>query len=376
MQQANYAGSQVTSDGLEIEIAGAPTLVETSMVSADLANEINLIGDYSVNSIPIAFRQVQHAQSELKSLTDAITSDKAYWSSQGVGLSSWGPDVQSNTVKVWLTNYSDAAAAEIQTRYGSAVSVSSTSQSAFPSTSRYEDSDPWNGGDSIKKFVTSGGITTTTTCTSWFPGWFSPEPTASSGDYVVPTAGHCGSGEWTQNGTDLGPITHKVFSGSTDAEIISLQGSDSDENSFWADPVSPYNPSKATDLIVYRVATVDTVGLRVCNSGQTDENVCNVLIQSTGQTASYDGQSIGGLVKASQINGTPAFTPGDSGGPVWAPASVPASYNQYVYATAQGMIVANTGSPYSEGWYEPALTVCHYFKFHMFNPGLTPDPNC
>ncbi len=119
----------------------------------------------------------------------------------------------------------------------------------------------------------------------------------------------------------------------------------------WSDPTS-------VSRSVTGVASSDTVGVLTCTDSAVDREVCSVRIDNPGQTISYNGQTITGLVAAHQTGNLPAFTPGDSGGPV-------ETTSGSSLATAQGMIEATAGGNNSAGWYMPTRTVDAYFNVYV-----------
>ncbi len=101
------------------------------------------------------------------------------------------------------------------------------------------------------------------------------------------------------------------------------------------------------------MASSDPVGTNFCTDGTINLEVCGVVIYATGQTVTYDGQTITGLVYGVQTNNINAFSAGNSGGPAYTMTSGG--------VTALGMIEARvTGADYY-GWYMPARTVNSYF---------------
>jgi len=102
-----FGGSRIVPSGLEVSVVGAP--------SAALSNTIATLRA----QVSVATRPVTHSWQHLEELTTAINADKASWDRAGVSLSMWGPDYESNKVKIWLTAYSVAADHALVERYGS-----------------------------------------------------------------------------------------------------------------------------------------------------------------------------------------------------------------------------------------------------------------
>lgn len=113
---AEYAGLRIVSDGIELSLVGSPT----PEVKAIVARESRL---YRAQPIPVRYRSVSRPLRELEAVRDRITADHGYWQQQGVELSTWGTDLESNTVNIRLAHSTKAYADALTTRYGDAVTV-------------------------------------------------------------------------------------------------------------------------------------------------------------------------------------------------------------------------------------------------------------
>lgn len=58
-----------------------------------------------------------------KIITERISADRDWLEQHGVRLTQWGPDAASGKVKIYLTDYSDAARQVLVDRYGEAIVV-------------------------------------------------------------------------------------------------------------------------------------------------------------------------------------------------------------------------------------------------------------
>lgn len=330
--EAGFAGIQITNTGVELDHVGPPTTQVSEAIAASAGVAANLLtsapGAPADGRVPVVVRLVKRTLAQMASITGQIDTDQSRLKTEGIVLSSWGPDITSNTVVVHLSNYSPANAALITARYGDAVTVDASSQNASGSAGRTNDSAPWFGGDKIDQGSGS--------CTSWFSA-------SRAGSSVVPTAGHCGAGAWTNGGNSVGSVGVRQFSGNMDGELIFASSS----GYVWSDPTS-------TQRHVTGVSSTDTVGTLLCTDGATDREVCSVRISATGQSVSYDGQTITGLVSAFQTWSQAAFSAGDSGGPVEATSGSSSTI-------AVGMVEARLTSDASRGWYMPARTVDSVF---------------
>lgn len=331
----NYVGQRITAAGLEVVLSSASTAAETALIDLEATAQATALTKFGIDpstiSVPISVRIVPNSLATLTNLVGQLNSDQDAWAAKGISLDSWGPDLNSDLVVVHLQSYSATAAQEIESAYGPLVTVAAGDQSSSAS-SRTSDVAPWWGGDPISS-ATAG-------CTSWF------SVISASGAAVSPTAGHCGAGTFTQGGHAFGTVTSRHFGGSMDGELIPLS---SNGAVVWSDPTS-------TSRTVTALAAGNTVGALVCTDGAVDREVCSVRIDSTGNSVTYGGQTITGLVGAHQTSGRAAFTPGDSGGPI----ETTSGSSQSI---AQGMLEAVVnGTGYSQGWYMPARTVDSYFN--------------
>ena len=329
-----FVGQRVTADGLEVDVSGMPTGAENRLVANEAGGEkatlVRFGFDRSTLRVPIAFRSVPYSLATLIEVTRRLDADSGSLAASGIPLASWGPDIDTDTVVVHLADYTDAAAYRLKARYGATIRVAAGNESLSAAT-RTADAAAWWGGDAI----TSG----TALCTSWF------SVLSASGTPISPTAGHCGAGAWRQNGHAFGTVTSRHFGGAMDGELIPVS---SNAANVWSDPHS-------VSRTVTALATGNTVGVLTCTDGYVDRETCSVRIDSTGQSVTYGGQTITGLVGAHQTAGLPAFSAGDSGGPV-------ETTSGSAQSIAQGMLLATVdGTNSSQGWYMPARTVDSYF---------------
>lgn len=328
---ASYGGLQITDDGIELSVVGAPSARITNAVAATATASVAALRGVAAapadGRVPIKIRTVAHSMAQLESVTSSIGAD-ATLPASGIDLSSWGPDVVSNTVVVHLRHYIPQAAEIIKAKFGGAVTVATSDENAAGS-SRLADSAPWYGGDRLDA---------SQSCTSWF------EASKAGVGAVVLLSGHCGGGTFTNGGKVVGTVSQSAFTPSMDAEIIPVS---SNSPYIWSDPTS-------TTRHVTGTSSSDPIGTLLCTDGMTDREVCSVKILAGGQTVNYDGVAVQGLVAAQQTSHAAAFSAGDSGGPVEATSGSTS-------ATAFGMIEARNTSDASYGWYMPTRTLISYW---------------
>lgn len=330
---ASYAGLQIIPSGLEVQTVGA--------VGSDLAALIQLDQlSYLSEPIPITFRTVSRSEQTMDALISLIWSDRTALTESGIQLTSWGIDETTNTVEVMLASYSAAREKVLHARYGDAVSVYPQSVTASGS-SRTTDTPAWYGGDLI---TLPGG-----TCTSYF----SLHSTANNLDYNA-TAGHCGLGAVVSNGSTQGTADavrqHWTNGGNVDVEVYNVS---SNAGIVWADPTT------STRSVTSR-SSGDPVGTLLCTDGEANREVCQIHITRIGPV-SYDGKSLPAQVYCESLTYAPAFTEGDSGGPVYAG-------NGSTQAQAFGMIIAHITGHDDEGWYTPQRYIFDAYTNLTFKP--------
>lgn len=113
-----YAGLQIVSYGIELDVVGPPTAAIRAAVARDTQS-------YQGNVIPVRYRSVRYSDKELEALKDQIFADMDGWQKQGIELTTWGIDISSNTVEVGLYHYTTAYRAALIARYGDRVTVTS-----------------------------------------------------------------------------------------------------------------------------------------------------------------------------------------------------------------------------------------------------------
>jgi len=136
----SYAGVSIVTSGLEISLSGAPPASVLAAISTSAVT----------SGVPVSIRKVSYSSSQLEQLTKSIFADEPKLRSEGIALSYFGPEYDSNRVVVHFKQYSSALAAQMTARYNSsmlAIGTDSTTYSA--SAGREADTLPWTGGDHI-----------------------------------------------------------------------------------------------------------------------------------------------------------------------------------------------------------------------------------
>jgi hypothetical protein len=111
---AGYAGLQIVRYGIEVDVVGAPSEAIRAAVARDGTQ-------YQGKPIPVRYRSVRHTQQELQAVADRLEADQGYWQQQGIELTSWGVEIQSNTVQVTMAHYTKAFRDALLDRYGSSL---------------------------------------------------------------------------------------------------------------------------------------------------------------------------------------------------------------------------------------------------------------
>ena len=323
---SSFAGVSITTAGLELSL--------TSDASDKLVASVQLTEQDT--KVPVAIRSVKNSYASLGAISDQLNKDASSLRSQGVDLSFFGSEYASNKVVVHLRRYTSSAAALIAEKYGSpsTLTVATDSVSYEPSYGREADTVPWKGGDHIHE--RSSG----TNCTSGFSMIY-------NSTYVASTAGHCGGSLWDQYTHRFGTAVYVAYGNSQlDTELMST------------DPGASKIYSSGTGAstltrVVKGHSTTQPVGGLVCTGGYVDSEKCNVRIDNPNVTDCYSGQCTQNTVLAHQQNGQAAFSPGDSGGPVYTALSTTG-------ANAYGLIIAHRDGDNSYGAYQTITSILQY----------------
>jgi len=111
-----YAGVQIVGYGIEVSLVGRPDRTVRAVVARDDRS-------YRGGLIPVRYRSVRYSEQELLAVEDRIVADQAWWDARGAELSMCRPDLETNTVRIWLVRDPDRYRAELLARYGDRVSV-------------------------------------------------------------------------------------------------------------------------------------------------------------------------------------------------------------------------------------------------------------
>lgn len=247
---------------------------------------------------------VQNTSQTLSALVSLIETDRAQIKAAGIDMTEWYPDIASNTVNVQVTSDVQAAQAYMTNAYGAGLITvtQGTSGSLSLTATRLADTVPYFDGDRIVR----GGVEA---CTSNY------EYTGNnSGNPFQLTAGHCGSGSFTQNGTGIGSTSTNYYTGGgLDVQSITC--------------VSGFTTCNGDGFVWYGTGSTQSkevtqqcssggscaVGDLVAADGSYSQEVDDNKIQWI--NGCFGGEC--GLTEAINQNGVDPLQAGDSGGPVY-----------------------------------------------------------
>jgi hypothetical protein len=288
----------------------------------DGAVEVSAVGDdapfrseaaRSGQGYPFAFRAVGNPMSDLLAVRDRLAARADGLAADGIVLTSWGPDVVTNTVRVGVTDPSPSVAGRLVAEFGPALRVEHGRPPA--SASRLYDTSPWEGGEFT-------ALDNGSDCTSG-PAVYK----ASTGKTYLLTAGHC----YVALNTGLSGYTYRTFQGShqmgtgsspfmgwTAVERVNLGYDDAliDATASkydWRTGLATAPPGTAAQTS----AQGSVVGASVCASGAFSGERCGATVMYVNQdTRSFNGVIHVNMV-AARNSGVALAGPGDSGAPVY-----------------------------------------------------------
>lgn len=111
-----YAGLQIVRPGIQVDVVGEATPEMRAVVARHALR-------YQGKEIPVSYRSVRYSEKELQAVAKQVSADQDDLAKRGIELSSWGIDLDSNTVQIKLAHYSDAYRDALIERYGDRVTV-------------------------------------------------------------------------------------------------------------------------------------------------------------------------------------------------------------------------------------------------------------
>jgi hypothetical protein len=111
-----YAGLQIVRTGIQVDVVGSPTPQMRAVVAKHALR-------HQGSEIPVSFRSVRYSEKELQAVHNRISADQDDWAKRGLELSSWGIDLDTNTVEIRLVHYTKDYGTVLLERYGDRVTV-------------------------------------------------------------------------------------------------------------------------------------------------------------------------------------------------------------------------------------------------------------
>jgi hypothetical protein len=103
-QDPSFGGLAIVPNGMRVDVVGEPSATVNSAVAG------------MRKFVPVTTRPVKNSVKDLMKLTRQIDADS--WKAKGILLSNWGPHENSNTVRVWLAQYTPEAEQQLIAVYG------------------------------------------------------------------------------------------------------------------------------------------------------------------------------------------------------------------------------------------------------------------
>lgn len=288
--------------------------------------------------------QVAHTYASLLATTHQIAADADSLRARGVQLSTWGPDVQANVVRIGLSTLSPSSAALLRHLYAAAPLEFTTAPIAKITGTQDELSPPMKGGLGIWETENDAG------CTASFP-LVGPSWPGGAGNTYWSTAGHCGPPDdlWNQGpqppniqaGHTIGNALYDTFgsewsNGSqtqNDAAAINDNSTDMTKNIVLSDYSCGFLCTGVNERVLHGMEQIPQPGESTCMSGAySGGEHCSTII-SIDNCVTYTGLQKEGFPNDTAQVCNVAFanlnsTFGDSGSPIYQPESTGTSMAQ------------------------------------------------
>jgi len=183
---SSYAGDVLEADGIVLVYVTAD---QVATLTGDLTSALGSDESADYEILPVA-----HSFAAMEGLTMEIAHDESSWATQGISITSVGPDVESNLVSVTISPFSATNTALLQNAYGSNWVEIDPATGTLPvrdyTIDRFADVEPYYGGDAIWFDNEPDG----TLCTDGFG-------IENDDEFSSFTAGHC-NGETVDTNID------------------------------------------------------------------------------------------------------------------------------------------------------------------------------
>jgi hypothetical protein len=293
-------------------------------------------------------------RTRISQTVDAVTRDADALADRSVTVESVGPNVDGSGVSVSVVAADTAgverAEKELRSRYGDIIARVNRVQPRAPEDSlffagpRFNDSEPWSGGDRIHSLDAG--------CTSGISALLNDAK-------VMLTAAHCGDiGTTFLNGPgydgNYRVIGDMVYdNGDTDIGAIGVSDA-------W--PFVNVGAAEDSYQVIIDSWATPVVGETLCQSGSYSGEVCDLEVVDTGQRTCLKRnifgkckQWSGNFADVINMNGpsVPAAGHGDSGAPVYQRGAPSAGYGSAV-GLVHGTLTGNAAANFPD-YYPPTL---------------------
>lgn len=266
--------------------------------------EATVRSDARVDAATTTFRPASNSWSALLRVQRRVELDVADWADQGVRLTRFGPDVESNRVVAYLAHFDAQQANALVARYGAAsFAVSDVEEPPAEPLNRLNDTSPYYTGD-LWTFNSSAGAHI---CTNGFTLRF-------SGTEYMTSAGHCTTGNNYAVKDGYGTVAGYTYQRSLcnfcmDSVLVGMNT---------LPDVWCCGPSTTTVRAVKSAYSFDVVGDLFCTGGaSTNNETCGVPVSNVNQDKLYTDNIWRTDQTVGQKTGTQIVTGGDSGGPTY-----------------------------------------------------------
>lgn len=278
---------QVTNTGLKFIVGFSKENEEVERMKSEL--------EKAVPQKLLVIKKVTNSERELIDVYRKISSEKGYWTEQGVQISGLSLSVKDDIVKVSINPFTDEDRSQLEAYYGNDKIQVKQSNEKIELLARTSKFDTMVGGLAIA--TTSANSTSDPDCSTGF--------TATKGtDRFVVTAGHCtyGSTTWYQGGESIGSTHYTYMGESADVGLIKVSGT-----KYISNYVYKYSGFDSNYVNYETNHSWAVVGDKVCMSGSTSGFQCGEV------TDVYAS----GVYGDSYIKSTIQSAGGDSGGTIW-----------------------------------------------------------
>lgn len=286
--------------------------VNVNVVANDAAHEA-AVRSLVPRGVTVTSHHVAYSEAELRDAHLPLEADHdTFFPTIGTRLNAVETNTPNNSVDAYVSELTGDIAAAIRKQYGEGVvRVFQGGDSHEDTCTRLNCGPPWKGGVKIVRVVS--GVQ------NWCTLGFVVRKAVSGGFvYAAWTAGHCGSGTWTQGtntGATIGTTSFKNSSPSyADVQVIPISTANR-SNNIIDDSAGCSNCTlrSFTASVPQQGFNQDEFGDTVCNNGYATGHTCGVIKSTDVDLFPYPS----GVILNNQRRATYVRAGGDSGGPVF-----------------------------------------------------------